>query len=328
MNMKNLQLRLIALFFIHALFLTACFFTASPTPERPPLRLIYDLWPGYLPIIIAQEKGFFDQQGVNVETLVTENASEKIADFNAGKADGITLALGNVMISSADNPNAHIIFAIDRSAGADAVVAQPQTKKVSDLKGKSIGTSVGGFNELFVTQMLEANNLTLEDVTLVNVEGENVPELVQNGKIQAGSTWEPFVSQAIALGLNVLFTSAETPGLIPDVMVFQGSVLRERPDDVRAFVRAWFQAVDYWKANPEDGKKIIAQTMKLQPETISLKGYDLLTLNDNLKTFVPGNTLESLHYTAQLYANFFVKTGSLSRQPNINKLLEPSFLQP
>ncbi|MBD2041840.1 ABC transporter substrate-binding protein [Microcoleus sp. FACHB-672] len=310
------------------MFLTACFFIGSPTPERPPLRLIHDLWPGYLPIILAQEKGFFEQQGVSVETLVTENASERVVDFNAGKADGITLALGNIMIASADNPNAHIIFAIDRSAGADAVVAQPQIKTVMELKGKSIGTSIGGFNELFVTQMLEANGLTLEDVTLLNAEGESVPELVKTGKIPAGSTWEPFVSQATALGLNVLFTSAQTPGLIPDVMVFQGSVLRERPDDVRAFVRAWFQAVDFWKAHPEEGKKIIAQALKLQPETISLKGYELLTLNDNLKTFVPGNTLESLHYTAQLYANFFVKTGNLSRHPNINKLLEPSFLQP
>ncbi|MBW4678773.1 MAG: ABC transporter substrate-binding protein [Microcoleus vaginatus WJT46-NPBG5] len=324
--MKNSNLCFVALFFINVLFLTACFFIDSPAPERPPLRLIHDLWPGYLPIILAQEKGFFEQQGVSVETLVTENASERVADFNAGKADGITLALGNIMIASADNPNAHIIFAIDRSAGADAVVAQPQIKKVSDLKGKSIGTTVGGFNELFVAKMLEANGLTLEDVTLLNVEGENVPELVQNGKIAAGSTWEPFVSKATALGLNVLFTSAQTPGLIPDVMVFQASVLRERPDDVRAFVRAWFQAVDYWKANPEEGKKIIAESLKLQPEMISLKGYELLTLNDNLKTFVPGNTLESLPYTAQLYANFFVKTGSLSRHPNINQLLEPSFL--
>ncbi len=175
--------------------------------------------------------------------------------------------------------------------------------------------------------MLEANDLTVNDITLMNARGEQMPELVESGKVQAGNTWEPHLSKAIAAGLRVLFTSKQTPGLIPDVMVFQASVLRERPDDVRAFIKAWFQAVDYWKVNPKEGNALIANALKLKPETISLTGVKLFTLKDNKQAFTPGTNTESLHYTTQLYSNFFAQTNSLNYHPDGNQLLDSSFLQ-
>ncbi len=315
------------LLFLITLSLIACTVIAPPKPESSPLRVVYDPWPGFLPIVIAQEKGFFTQQGVKVETVFTKNASDKISEFNAGNYDGITLALGNVLTSSATNPNINIILATDISAGADAAIAQSQILTVRDLKGTRVGTRLGGFGELFVAQMLEVNGMTAEDITLTNARGEQILPLIQTDKIQAGHTWEPYVSQGVKAGLRVLFTSEQTPGLIPDVIVFQGSVLRNRPNDIRAFVRAWFHAVDYWKANPQEGNALIAKALKLEPEAISLEGVKLLTLSDNRQAFTPGTTTESLHYTTQLYSNFFARTGSLNRLPDLKQLLNSSFLQ-
>ncbi len=321
------SLHLKFLLFILTLSLIACTLIAPPKPESSPLRIVYDPWPGFLPILIAQEKGFFTQQGVKVEGIFTKNAAERIPEFSAGNYDGITLALGNVLTSSATNPNITIILATDISAGADAAIAQPQILTVGDLKGKMVGTHLGGFGELFVSTMLEINGMTTDDITLSNAKGEQILPLIQSDKIQAGQTWEPYVSQAVKAGLRVLFTSKQTPGLIPDVIVFQGSVLRNRPNDVRAFVRAWFQAVDYWKANPKQGNALIAKALKLEPETISLEGVKLLTLSDNKQAFTPGTTTESLHYTTQLYLNFFARTGNLTRVPDLKQLLNSYFLQ-
>ncbi|MFB8790472.1 MAG: ABC transporter substrate-binding protein [Potamolinea sp.] len=320
-------LLLLFLFLIIVLNLSACNLTVVSKTQPPALKIVYDPWPGFLPLVIAQEKGFFRQQGVKVETVLTENSATKIPDFTAGKYDGITLALGSVVTSNAANSNIRIILGIDRSDGADAVISQPQIQTVADLKGKAIATRLGGFGELFIKKMLEINKMNLNDITLLNARGEQIPELVQSGKTHAGNTWEPFLSKAIAAGLRVLFTSKQTPGLIPDVMVFQASVLRERPDDVRAFIRAWFQAVDYWKANPKEGNALIANALKLKPETISLTGVKLLTLKDNKQAFIPGTNTESLHYTTQLYSDFFAQSNSLNSHPDGNQLLDPSFLQ-
>lgn len=316
----------VLIFSITVVMLMACNFTELPLPEPQPIRFAYSLWPGYFPAAIAQEKGFFAAQGVKVEITFSEDVQAQIANLSAGKYDGMALALGSMVQVCAANRDVRMIIAIDQSDGADAVIAKPAIPRVAELKGKVIGTTLGDFGELFVNKMLEANGITRDQVTLVNVGGEKIPVLLQSGAIQAGHTWEPYVSQAVKAGGNILFTSKQTPGLIPDVIVFQGNVLRDRPADIRAFVRAWFQAVDYWLAFPEEGNRIIAKALKIKPETISLDGIKLLTLSDNRQAFTPGNTTESLYHTTQLYFSFYQQIGNLGSTSEINRFLDPSFL--
>lgn len=315
------------LFFITLVIVTACNLISPPQPEHPPLKFAYSAWPGYFPIAIAKEKGFFLQQGVNVETVILENGNGILADFSAGKFDGILSSLGEIIPISATNPDLRLVLITAESAGADAVVAQPQIKSIADLKGKVIATGLGSFGELFVNRMLEINGLTSDQVTLVNAYGEQVPERLGMGVIQAGHSWEPYVSQMVKTGARVLFTSRQTPGLMPDVITFQGKVLRDRPTEIRAFIQAWFQALEYWQLNPKEGNAIIGKVLHISPETISPEGVKFLTLSDSRQAFSLGNTTDSLYYTAQLYANFYIQTGSLTRPPDINKLLDPSFIK-
>lgn len=327
--MKSRFLRFVSLFLLSIALITACNGTTSVTSksEPPPLKVAYSLWPGFFPIIIAQEKGFFTQQKVKVELIYSENYQAPVADFSAGKYDGIAIALGSFMRNIEKNTDSHIILITDHSAGADAVVTPSNIQSGADLKGKRIGVKLGDFGELFVIKMLEKNGLTPNDVTLVNLEAEAIVQSMKNGNIQAGQTWEPYVFQAVQSGAKVLFTSKQTPGLIPDVLVFRSNVLRDRPDDVRAFIRSWFQAVDYWKTNPEESKTLIATTLNLKPEEISTEGIELPDLKNNLAALTPGSTTESLYYTAQLYADFYTRTGGLSTAPDTQKLIDPSFVQ-
>ncbi|NJM62872.1 MAG: ABC transporter substrate-binding protein [Oscillatoriales cyanobacterium RU_3_3] len=325
MNLQHLFRACICLFL--SLILAACNLIVPAQIEKTPLKITYNPWPGFLPLVIAKEKGFFTKQGVNVEIFYVEDTQLQMADLGAGKYDGATLALGSIVIISSKNHDLRIIFASDESAGADAVVASPSIGKIQDLKGKALGTGIGGFGELFAVKMLETANLTSEDVTLVNMDGEQVPARLKKGDIQAGQTWEPYVSQAAKSGARVLFSSDRTPGLIPDVVAFQSSVLRDRPDDIKAFVRAWFQAAEYWKTHPAEGNAIIAKLLNVKADTISLEGIKLFSLSDNVKAFTPGNDTTSLYYTARLYADFFVRSGGVTRPPDIDKLLDPSFLK-
>lgn len=330
--MESRLFRLAALFILSVALISACQNTprsASSSPQStPPLKIAYSAWPGFLPIAIAQEKGFFAQQGVKVAALYSEDTMVQMADLGAEKLDGAALSLGSIVSVASKNPDMQIVLVADQSAGADAIVAQDQIKQVADLKGKRIGTGLGGFGELFVTTMLQRSGLTTDDVTLVQMDGEKVPERLQQREIQAGQTWEPYVSRATTAGARILFSSKQVPGLIPDVIAFRGQVLRDRPDEIRAFVRAWFQAVDFWLANPDEGNALIVKALKLDPKAVSLQGIQLLNLSDNLKAVTPGDTPTSLYYTAKLYSDFFIRTGSLSRATDINQLLTTTFLQP
>ncbi|MBD2042847.1 ABC transporter substrate-binding protein [Microcoleus sp. FACHB-672] len=327
--MKYRFFRFVCLFLLSLLLVTACNGTKTVTSHRnsPPLRVAYIQWSGFFPMIIAQEKGFFTQQGVKVEPVYVENYIASLSDFSAGKYDGVTISVGSLMSIIGKTPDARVVLVTDQSAGGDAVLGQPDIQNVADLKGKRIGTKIGDFGELLVITMLERNGLTTDDVTLVNTEAETIPARLQGGDIQAGQTWDPYISEAVKAGAKVLFSTKETPGLIPGVMVFHNNILINRPNDVQAFTRAWFQAVDYWKANPEEGNALIAQKFNIKPEEVSLNGLDLFSQQDALKAMTPGTTTESLYYTAKLYADYYIRTGGLTAAPDIQKLIDPSFVQ-
>ncbi|MBD1931091.1 MULTISPECIES: ABC transporter substrate-binding protein [Cyanophyceae] len=327
--MKSRFFRFLSLFLLSIVLITSCnsTTTVSSRSELPTLRVIYNLWPGNFPIAIAYEKGFFTAQGVKVEPVYIENYIESISAFSADRTDGIATSLGSIINIIGKNPDVQITQVTDQSAGADVLVVQRDIKSMKDLKGKRIGTKLGDFGELFISTLLHKNHLTTNDVTLVNVEPESVPAGLQSGDIQAGNTWQPYTGQAVKAGAKVLLSTKQTPGLLPNVIAFRTSVVRDRPLQIQAFIRAWFQAQDYWKAHPEESNALIAKKLNLKPEEVSTDGVQLYTLQDNLKAFTPGSTSESLYHTAKFYADFYTRTGGLNAALDIQKLIEPSFVQ-
>jgi len=129
----------------------------------------------------------------------------------------------------------------------------------------------------------------------------------------------------------VLFSSRDTPGLIPDLLVFREEVAGSRPEDVQKVVDAWFDAVDWYlesEANEQEGIEIMARKAEQTPEEFraAIDGIKLFTLEDNLKAFAPGDTYESLQYTGQKTAEFLKGLDMLGSIPDIAAMLEPKFV--
>jgi NitT/TauT family transport system substrate-binding protein len=310
------------------LLLTACTSAAATLePQHPPLKVEWTLWPGDYPIAIAKEKGFFEKHGVQVEPVLYETYSETVADLAAGKTDGGIMLISDLLPIAA-KAEIKAVLLTDYSAGADQVIAPKEIVTPADLKGKSLGVKLGTFGEMFVLRMLEMHHLTPGDVKLVDIDGEAVLE-VMPGQIQAGHTWEPYTTQALEKDYHVIFSSAETPGLLPDFIVFRGAVVKERPEDVRAFVAAWLEAIAYWQANPEESNAIIAKYAGLKPEEISTEGVKILNLEDNLAAFANRSKTDptSLDYATQLSLDLLIRNGSITTPPNLDQILDSSFLK-
>ncbi|MEG4073486.1 ABC transporter substrate-binding protein [Microcoleus sp. Pol14C2] len=307
--------------------LFACHSPESLKVKPPPLKVSFISFVGHMPGIIAQEKGFFKAQGIDVELSYVDYLQLQQADFSAGKYDGIGLTLGDFMILSATNPDIQAVMVVDESTGADVVVAQSDIKRILNLKGKKLGANLGGFSEVFVTEMLKISKLTSDDVRLVKVDGLEVPQRLQNNAIQAGHTWEPHISEALKIGAKILFTSKQTPGLILDLIAFRGEAIRDRPEDIRAFVRGWFQALSYWEANIPEGNEIVSKALNIPSKTISFEGIDLTDFAENQK-FFQSDSPNYIYKTAKKYADFFIRAGNVTRLPNLEKLFNSSFLTP
>lgn len=309
-----------------ALLLAACGVTTAPAQQRPPLKVSWSIWPGLYPLVIAQEEGFFARHGVPVEIVVYDAYTTAYTDFASGKVDGSEMVLGDLLLLL-DKHDSTVVMVTDSSEGGDQVVATNDIRSVADLKGKRIGVKLGTYGELFVRKMLEANGLTTADVTLINTNPEAVPEVFP-AQIDAGHSFEPFTSQAADKGGHVVFTSAETPGLIPNVFAFTTKVVKERPDDIRAFVAAWFEAVDWMNAHPDEVPAVVAQGTGLKPEDIWMDGGDrVFTLADSRAALTRGTDYQSLYFTGDEYVKFLTGSGSLSTAPDLEKLIDTEFVK-
>jgi NitT/TauT family transport system substrate-binding protein len=310
-----------------AVWLTACgAFSPAPIAPRPPLKVSWTVWPGYYPLAIAQQQGLFAKHGVAVNLVVYDSYSTALTEYASGKVDGSEMVIGDLLLMLDKRPS-QVVMVTDSSEGADQVIAINAIQRLEDLKGKRIGVHFGTYGELFVRKMLEAGGLYTTDVTLVNVDPEAIPSAFPS-KIDVGHSFEPFTSDAINKGGYVIFTSSETPGLIPNVFVFNAQVVQERPADIRAFVAAWFEATDWMLAHPDEVPTAVAEVTGLAPDDIWMGGGDrVFNAAESRTAMTHGTDYRSLYFTSSEYVKFLTVTGSLSRKPDIDKLINPSFFK-
>lgn len=307
-------------------WLAACSNFSTPVSQHPPLTVSWTLWPGYYPLAIAQQQGFFVKHGVQVKIVVYDTYTSAYTAFASGNVEGSEMVLGDLLLLL-NKRDSKTVMVTDSSEGGDQVVATDAIQTGADLRGKRIGVHMGTYGELFIRKMLEAYNLTLADVTLVNINPEEIPAAFPD-LIDAGHSFEPFTSEAVAKGGHILFTSTETPGLIPNVFAFGTQVVQERPDDIRAFVAAWFEAVDWMNAHPDQVPTVVAQVTGLKPDDIWMDGGDkVYTLADSQAAMTHGTDYHSVYYVGQEYVQFLTDIGSLNSTPDLEKLIDPSFLK-
>jgi len=313
------------------LFVTAACHPASPAAKekekRPPLRYPYIYWGGYYPLMIAKEKGFFAEQGVDVELIFSADGFAIIPDFVAGKFDGVTYTMDVVLHALSKDPGIRVILAPGEPSGADVVMARPEITRISDLKGKKIAVEKSGsWAELLLGEMLKQDNLTLDDVTLITATETDIVTYLRDNTIQAGYTWDPYATQAAKGGAKKIFSSKQTPGLLPDFVMFRKTVLDERPKDVQRFIRAWFQAVDFWEAHPQEGNEIIAKGQGTPVSEVTREGYEYFSRAHNHKAFAARSGPGSLTALADRYLEFLVQDGQLERRPDVSAIFDSSYL--
>ncbi len=316
------------LFLATAMILSGCQASQNARPDWPPLRVEWTLWEGDYTMLVAQEKGFFEKHGVKVEPVFYDVFSKAVPDLASNKIDGGLFGLADV-INATKLVKVKAVLIYD-SGGTSMIIAAPEIQSVSTLKGKRIGVGAGTHGEIFVKEMLKTAGLSLNDVTLVDVEPGLISQKIPD-EIQAGFTWDQYTDEAVKKGNHILFSSKDTSlaSLFPNLVVFREKVVKERPEEIHAFVSAWFEALDYRLAHPEESREIISKVTGLAPKEIVVGNTQLFKLADNLQLFTPQPTPvpPSIFYSANANLSFYTTNGEISLAPDLMVLLDPSFLQ-
>jgi NitT/TauT family transport system substrate-binding protein len=313
--------------FVFIVLIIAFLMSACGTPVasvNPPLRIAVNLWPGLYPAAIAQEEGIFARHNVKVELVYYESYPQTYADLVAGKVDGVSAIVGDELLISTQM-NLNFIFPVDASDGADEVIVGPDIQSASDLRGKRIGVKFGTYGELFVRTFLKQNGIPVTDVTLVNISPENAADAFPS-QVDAIHTYEPYASDTLKKGGHSLFDSSETPNLMLGAMTIPTKLIKDRPQDIQAFTDAWFEAVDWMFANPDQVAGVVAKGFGLKPEDIWFGGDKVFTLSESKALMQPGNDASSAYFITQSYIDFLVTSGALTTKPKPEVLIDSSFL--
>ncbi|MDQ4143481.1 MAG: ABC transporter substrate-binding protein [Actinomycetota bacterium] len=237
--------------------------TGSSAPgggeDAGPLRITSTVWVGYGPLYLARDKGFFEEEGVEVELITQTDFKQQFAALAAGRVDGIANVVDAAISYHIPNVDYQMVLALDDSQGGDGIGATTDIQSISDLAGKKVGYETGATAEFFFNVMLEREGMTDEDVEHVEMLGSDAGAALLAGRIDAAVTYEPFLSE-VRNGDNthVLLDTRETPGLITDVLMFSKEVIESRPDDIQAVVDAYYKALEYYEENPEESIEIMA----------------------------------------------------------------------
>jgi NitT/TauT family transport system substrate-binding protein len=307
------------------LLITACAGNSS-TPEKHPLIVGWSLYPGWYPLLIAEKLGYFEKNGVEVNLRFYANYKDTTAPLASGYVDAGTLVLGDALLDDIAK-GVKVVLITDSSNGADQFVALPGISGKEGIRGKRIGVTAGTFGGLLVREMLAIYDLNIADVKIVEVPPEQVPNALTQNYIDIGHTFEPYASEARANGNKAIFTSADAPDLIMNVIAFRKDVLAAHPQDVRNFINAWFEAAAYWQANPEDGSKIIASATGQDFTKINFEGVKFFDRDENLAAFQPGSDRSSIVYGIETDLKYLTNIGLVTNPVAVNEVLDASYLK-
>ena len=151
---------------------------------------------------------------------------------------------------------------------------------------------------------------------------------LDRGEIDAGHTWEPTKSHALARGYKILGKAGDVAGIITDVLAFSSHSIEERPDAIKAIVKSILEARDFLHTNRKEALRIIAPLENMSEEEMDegINGVAQPDLMGNLEAMKDTPETGSLYGSGRIIADFYSKRGQLLSVPNLAEIVEPKFL--
>ncbi|WP_323842301.1 MULTISPECIES: ABC transporter substrate-binding protein [unclassified Moraxella] len=309
------------LIILASVILMAC----SPKPnddtktETQKVSLLLDWFvnPNHAAIIIAQQQGYFAKQGLNVEIIEPADPSMPPKLVASGQADIAVDYQPQLQQQVAEGlPLVRIGTLIDTPLNSLVVLKDSNITKLEDLKGKKIGYSVSGFEDLLLKTMLKSANLTADDVQMVNVNWSLSPSLLSglvDGVIGSLRNFE-LNQLKIEKREGMAFYPEEHGVPAYDELIFVAHHEHIQEDKMARFMTAIQQATDFIKADPDGAWKVFIsyKPSELDNELNRMAWVDTLPhLAKNPKA------LDELRY--ENMASFMQEQNFVKTLPNVSE---------
>jgi len=288
-------------------------------------------WWGQVPLMVAIEKGFFREQGIETELRHIPASGDRIAALTAGSVAFSNLGRVAVINEMARGNNSFYFFAnIDDSPGNEGCWARPGFNSFKDLRGKKVAANSSA--RVTMNGLLANAGMTEKDIQFVNLPGPEMAVALAKGDVDAACVWEPLFSnikKAVPDG-RLLGLDSDTPNFkqfgtmaSPDIMIISRKLVDENPALAGKLAAAIFKGVEYTNANPKEAAELAAKYFRKPADEVaagmaSFKYFGAKDWQQHMK----------LHAGQMEYlAKWMFDNGQIPAMPDVKKWENTSFIK-
>ncbi len=303
----------LALFFIGITMFGANLHMALAS-EKVTVVLDWFVNPDHGPLYVAFEKGFFSQRGLDVEFHVPSNPNDPPKFAAAKKADiAVSYQPQHHLHVDQGLPLVRFATLVATPLNTLVVLADSDIINIADLKGKTVGYSIGGFETVLLKVMLERQGLSMENIKLVNVNFSLSPSLFTGATDAVIGAFRNFeLNQMDIEGRPGRAFYIEEHGIPPyDELILVAHRDYVAKPKLRKFVDALEAGVQFMVNHPEESWQLFVRGRKDLDNKLNL-----LAWRDTLPRFAlrPG-ALDRARY--KRFAEFLKKQTLIKRVPQL-----------
>lgn len=293
-----------------AVFGMSSFTVSAAEKDLVPLTIAYSTWVGDGPFYIARDKGYFEENGLDVDLKIVDDESTFASLMGSGSVQALGHVIDREVINYSKGIDETVVLAYDQSSGGDGIVASEEIESPADLKGKTVALNKSSTSYFYFLTVLEEAGLKEEDVTIKDMDADSAGTSFVQGQVDAAVTWEPWLTNANQRdGGHPLCSSADYPNTIVDVVTMSDSFLKDNPDAASGFVKAWNEAVEWYNdGNQEEGNKIMADGLSIDLDDFEsqVKGVTWYA-GDDLKDFFDNSSDNNIYSVADRAIGFWTE---------------------
>jgi NitT/TauT family transport system substrate-binding protein len=293
------------------------------------IQVALPTWPGYAALYTADRKSFWTKRGLTVDFTDVEDPVQRFNALNAGQLQGMASTVDAFARAASQGVPAVQVFPIDASLGGDGILARNDIASVRALKGRTVAVSQGSPSEWFLGRVLQENGLSLSDVKEQNMTSGDAGAAFLAGRVDVAVTWEPWLGRAAKASFGrVLVSSKQYPDLIVDSFAFRRDFVDRYRATVRAFTRAYYEAMDWFQKNSSEGQQVVGAAVKEQPAEVAgdlttIQLYDAGLSKQAMGTRDHHGRVYALVKDA---AAFWHRQGATQHEVDPDKAIDPSFV--
>ncbi|RBI69584.1 lipid kinase [Vreelandella sulfidaeris] len=246
-----------------ALLASSLSITPAQAQERDDFSVCWSIYAGWMPWAYADVEGvvdkWADEYGISIEVVQVNDYIESINQFTSGNVDGCAMTnMDALTIPAASGVDSTALIINDYSNGNDGIVLKG-SDDLADIEGRQVNLVQFSVSHYFLARALESVGLTERDIETVNTSDADIVGLFSSDTTEAVAAWNPQLSAIADMpDSNVVYTSAEIPGEILDMMVVNTQTLADNPELGQALVGAWYEVMGLIEAGDENALTIMA----------------------------------------------------------------------